>query len=181
MRPLRTAARTLLSAIFVYGGARAIADPEPLVPRAKPLADRLVPLLEKTDLRVPDDPRTLVRINGAAQVAGGLLLASGRLTRPAAGLLAGTLVPTTLVAHQFWAEDSAAQRQAQMVHFLKNLGLFGGLLLAAADTEGRPGLRWRTGRLLRDTRRSMRRTVRTARREARIARRAVSAGRHLPG
>ncbi len=35
------------------------------------------------------------------------------------------------------------ERRHQETHFMKNLGLFGGLLLAAADTQGRPGLAWR--------------------------------------
>ena len=33
---------------------------------------------------------------------------------------------------------------------MKNLGLLGGLLLAAVDTEGRPGLRWRAGHAIDD-------------------------------
>jgi hypothetical protein len=44
------------------------------------------------------------------------------------------------------------------MHFLKNLGLLGGLLLAAADTEGRPSIGWRAERLLRDRPR-MRKTI----------------------
>src|SRR4051812_24971068 len=180
MKPVRTTARALLSGVFVYGGMRALADPEKLVPRAKRVTDRVTPLLEKADPRLPTDPRTWVRINGATQVAGGLLLATGHLTRPAAALLAGTLVPTTLAGHPFWEAETTTDRRMHETQFLKNLGLLGGLLLAAADTEGKPGLRWRTGRLIRDARRSARRTVRTARREARIAKRAAVAGRHLP-
>jgi putative oxidoreductase len=181
MKPVRTAARALLSGIFVYGGMRALADPEKLVPQAKRVTDRVTPLLERADPRLPTDPRTWVRINGATQVAGGLLLATGHLTRPVAALLAGTLVPTTFAGHPFWEADTVTERRSHEVQFLKNLGLLGGLLLAAADTEGRPSLGWRTGRLVRDARRSARRTVRAARRDARIARRAASAGRHLPG
>lgn len=180
MRPIRTAGRGLLSAIFIVSGLRALADPEKLAPQAKRFADQLGPLLEKTDLRVPTDPVTLVRVNAATHVCGGLLLATGHCTRPAAAALAGSLIPTSVVGHPFWTIDDPEQRAGHQVHFLKNLGLLGGLLLAAADNEGKPSLRWRTGRLVRDKRRSMRRVARTARRETRIAAGAARYGRRLP-
>jgi putative oxidoreductase len=163
----------MLSAIFITSGVRGLTDPEALVPAAKRVTDGITPLLERADPRLPTDPRTLIRLNAAAQLVGGSLLATGHLTRPAAVLLAGSLVPTTIAAHPFWAEHDPAARRTQQIHFLKNLGLFGGLLLAAADTQGRPGLRWRAQHLMDETHRSMRRAVRTARREAKLARRAM--------
>ncbi|SDY18194.1 DoxX protein [Micromonospora pattaloongensis] len=181
MTPVRTAARALLSGIFVVSGARALANPEQLLPRAKRVTDRVSPLLQKLDARLPSDGRTLVQINGAAQLVGGVLLATGHATRPAAAVLAGSLVPTTMAGHPFWTVDDRVERQTQQIHFLKNLGLLGGLLLAAADTEGRPGLRWRTTHAVDDGRRALRRTVRSAKRDARIAVRSAAAARHLPG
>jgi uncharacterized membrane protein YphA (DoxX/SURF4 family) len=188
MKPVRAAARALLSGIFIMGGARSISDPGPHIAQAKRVTDRVTPLLEWTHPAIPTDVRALVRINGAVQVAGGLLLATGRLTRPAAAALAGTMVPTTLAGHPFWTVDDAAERASQRIHFLKNVGLLGGLLLAAVDTGGRPGLRYRTGHAVGHTGRavrrgghSVRRAVRTARRDARIAVRSASAARRLPG
>jgi len=181
MRPVRTTARALLSGIFVVSGARAVTSPEHHVARAKPLTDRIAPVLERTHDRIPTDPRALVRLNGAAQLVGGLLLATGHLARPAAALLAGSLIPTTIAGHPFWTTDDRSERQVHLVHFLKNLGLFGGLLLAVADTGGRPGVRWRTSRAMRDGRRSVRRAMRTARRDARIVVRSASTARRLPG
>ena len=35
-------------------------------------------------------------------------------------------------------------RAQQRIQFLKNLAIFGGLLIAAADTAGRPSLAWRS-------------------------------------
>jgi putative oxidoreductase len=180
MRPIRTAGRGLLSAIFIVSGLRALADPEKLAAPAKRFTDQLGPLLEKTELRVPTDPVTLVRINATTHVVGGLLLATGHCTRLAATALAGSLIPTSLSGHPFWTLDDPEERLVHQVHFLKNLGLFGGLLLAAADNGGRPSLRWRTARLVRDTRRSMRRGIRTTRREAWIAAAAARVGRRLP-
>ncbi|MDG4834778.1 DoxX family protein [Solwaraspora sp. WMMD1047] len=188
MRPVRSAARALLSGIFVVSGARSLANPEPFVDRARRVTDRVGPVLANAHPKLPTEPEPLVRLNGALQVAGGLLLATGHLTRPAAAVLAGTLVPTTLAGHPFWTIDDPAERRIHQVHFLKNLGLLGGLLLAAVDTEGRPGLRYRTShavgrteRALGRSGRSVRRSVRTARREARIAVRSAAAARRLPG
>lgn len=171
----------MLSGIFMVSGARSIADPEPFLARAKSVTDRVTPLLEQTHPRLPTDPATLVRFNGAVQLVAGLLLASGRFTRPAAAALAATLVPTTLAGHAFWSEPDSTERRQHEIHFLKNLGLFGGLLLAAADTAGRPGLRWRTSSAVRQGRRTAQRAVRTARRDARIAVRSAAAARRIPG
>jgi len=181
MRPVRTVARTLLSAIFVVSGARAVTDPETYVERAKRVTDRIDPVLRGVHEGIPTDAATLVRVNGVAQLVGGLLLATGHVTRPAAALLAGTLVPTTVAGHPFWAVDDPAQRAVHQVHFMKNLGLLGGLLLAAADTQGRPSLGWRTSHAVGGGRRRVRRAVRTARRDARIAVRSATTARRLPG
>lgn len=180
MKPVRSAARALLGAIFVVSGARNLANPDPLVPSAKRVTDRITPLLERTDPRLPTDPRTLVRIKAGVDLVGGLLLATGRLTRPSAAALAVNLVPTTFAGHPFWTYAAADRRQHQ-THFLKNLGLIGGLLLAAADTEGRPSLRYRTTHAVDRSQRSLRRAVKTARREAKIATVSVAAARRLPG
>jgi hypothetical protein len=71
--------------------------------------------------------------------------------------------------------------RGQQTPFLRNLALLGGLLLAAADTEGRPGLRYRTSHAVDRSQRSMKRAVRTARRDAKIAALSASAARKLPG
>lgn len=160
----------MLGAIFIASGARALVDSERLAIRAKPVTDRIAPLLERTDRRLPTEAKSLVQVNGAVQVASGLLLATGHATRPAAAVLAGSMVPTTLAGHPFWQEQDAATRRDQQLHFFKNVGLMGGLLLAAVDTEGRPGLRWRTAH-----------AIRTAKREARLARRAAAFGRRIGG
>jgi uncharacterized membrane protein YphA (DoxX/SURF4 family) len=171
----------MLSATFVANGAHALVNPDPLVPKAKRVTDRMAPLLDKAPDQLPTDVRTLVRVNGAVQAIAGLLLATGRGSRTAAAVLAGTLLPTTLAGHAFWEYEDPAERRAHQIQILKNLGILGGLLLAAVDTEGRPSLRYRTGRFVGDRRRSVERGVRAARRDARIAMKSASVGRHLPG
>jgi len=164
----------MLAAIFVVQGLAAFRQPAKLADRARPVTDRLEPTIRALHPSLPTDAETLVRVNGAAQVAGGVLLATGHATTPAALLLAGSLVPTTLAGHAFWDIEDPAQRNLQRVQFLKNVGLFGGLLLAALDKEGRPDLRWRTSH-------AARRALRTAKRDARIAAFAARAGHRLHG
>lgn len=181
MKPVRSLARVMLSGIFVVSGARTLQNPGRLVPAAKPITDRVTPLIQNLSPRVPTDTATLVRANAATQLVGGLMLATGKFSRPAALVLAGTLVPATAAGHPFWNNDDPVARNNNQIHFLKNLGLFGGLLLAAADTEGKPGLRWRAGHRIGHSRRSVQRVVRTARREAKIAARSAATARRLPG
>ncbi|MFE9689775.1 DoxX family protein [Micromonospora sp. NPDC005806] len=181
MKPVRSLARVMLSGIFVVSGARNLQNPGRLAAAAKPVTDRAAPLLQNLHPRIPTDTETLIRANSAVQVVGGLMLATGKFARPAALVLAGTLVPVTAAGHPFWNNDDPGARNNNQIHFLKNLGLFGGLLLAAADTEGKPGLRWRAGHRINHSRRSMQRAVRTARREAKIAVRSAATARRLPG
>lgn len=137
----RKIARPLLASMFVAGGIDAVRTPEPKEPKAERVAPKIA-----GPLGLPDDTVQLVKANGAVQVAAGLLLASGRVPRLAATALAVSLVPTTLAGHRFWEEDDEAARSGQKVHFLKNLSMMGGLILAATDTEGRPSLAWRVHR-----------------------------------
>ena len=160
----------MLASFFVLDGVRTLTRPEARVEAARPLTDRVTPLLERTDPRLPTDPLTLVRVKAAADVLAGLALATGRFTRPAAAVLAVGLVPHTL-----------AEKGGDREHLLRNLGLLGGLLLAVADTEGRPGLRYRTSHAVDRSQRSVRRAVRTAKREAKIAAASAAAARRLPG
>ena len=55
-------------------------------------------------------------------------------------------MPTTLAGHRFWEHEDPKERFGQLSHFLKNLGLLGGLLLAAVDTEGKPSVGYRARR-----------------------------------
>jgi len=180
MKPVRSAAHAMLASIFVASGIQVLLDPDSKADSAKRVTDRIGPLIEKIDPRLPSDTRSLIRIKAGVDVVAGLLLASGRLTRPAALALAVNTVPTTLAAHPFWTLPKA-ERTAHQTHFLKNLGLIGGLLLAAADTQGKPGLKYRTSHAVDRSQRGMKRAVRTARREAKIAALSATAARRLPG
>ena len=124
--PVRLIARPLLGAMFVTNGFDALRAPGP---RVQAVAGAGL-----------DKPEQLVRANGAAMLIGGLGLSTGRLPRLSALVLVGSLVPTTVVGHAFWSAPDSAAKTQQWIQFAKNLGLLGGLLLAAADTGGRESL-----------------------------------------
>ena len=117
---LRFIARCLFADIFLTAGYDALTHP----------AGR--PDLVAKTLPLPE-PELMVRINGAAMVAGGAALALGVKPRLAALGLAAVLVPTTYTGHQYWNQNDPAARRAQLVHFQKNVSLFGGLLTYALN------------------------------------------------
>lgn len=172
MSLLRHLARIMLSSMFITGGLDALLKPKPKVP----VADDVAPKVAAVMPGLPEqDTEALIRINGGVQVGAGALLALGRFPRPAALVLAATLAPTTLAGHRFWEERDKATRQHQQIHFLKNVSMFGGLLLAAMDTEGRPGLAWRTRHAAEHAGAAVRRGRRDARLTARAARAKLAA------
>ncbi|ADB34238.1 DoxX family protein [Kribbella flavida DSM 17836] len=170
MTVVRALARPLLSTIFVIQGVNSVRNPEPLVPKAQPVTDRLVPLVKKVappqvSDRIPETTVNLVRLNGAVQVLGGLALATGKGRRLGASLLAASLVPSTVAGHPFWQETDKQVKGVQRIQFLKNMSLLGGLLLAAVDTEGQPGLVWRASHGAKAAKRETKRGAKLAKRE----------------
>ena len=143
----RRIARPLLAASFVSGGIETLRNPDPRVEKAEAVAPQIAERLP-----LPDQTDQLVKINAVVQIGAGVLLAVGRVPRLAAAALAASLVPTTLAGHRFWEEDDPTRRAQQQVHFLKNLGMLGGLVLAVFDTEGAPSLGWWTKRAARRVR-----------------------------
>ena len=165
----RLVARPMLASAFVVGAVSALRNPSQQAAKAEPVTDRLVPLVRRAVPQLPDDPVTLVRINAATQIGAAFMLATGRAPRLSATVLAATLVPTTAAGHRFWEVDDATQKNQQRLHFFKNVSMLGGLIIAAGDTEGRPGVAWRARRAAKDARREARHLARSARREAKLA------------
>lgn len=150
----RRLARPMLAAIFVSSGIDVLRRPGPRAKVAAPVATKLA-----EPLPLPSDPEQLVKINAAVQVVAGSLLALGRFPRLAAAALGASLVPTTFGGHRFWEHDDPGQRSQQQIHFLKNTGLLGGLILAMVDTEGAPSLPWRARQAARRAQRKARRKL----------------------
>ena len=154
MTATRLIARPLLASTFVVGGVSALKNADALAIKAKPVVDRIRPALEKAapQVKIPDNTVTLVRVNAAAQILAAVALARGRAPRLSSTVLAASLLPTTVAGHQFWNETDPAAKTNQKIHFFKNLSMLGGLILAAVDTEGRPGVAWRAKHVARAAR-----------------------------
>lgn len=147
MSLIRAAGRTMLASFFVVNGAKSALKPEPLVADAEPIVAKAVPLAQRVapasvSPYIPEDTKTLVRLNGAAQVAGGLGLASGIGRRGASALLAASMVPHVL-ASKAGKDASPAERTAARSTLLRNVALLGATLIASQDTQGHPSLAYR--------------------------------------
>ncbi len=139
----------MLAAVFIGQGFDALRSPKPAAEAALPTLEGLQKLPEPIGSNVPSDPETFARVNAAVQIGGGLLLASGRLPRLASAALAFTVIPANLGAHMFWAETDQHLKAQKRREFLTDLSLLGGLIIASADTAGKPSLGWRGRRAAR--------------------------------
>jgi putative oxidoreductase len=118
MSVIREFGRLCLSAVFIVFGFDALRHPDYPAKRAK------------EELDVPE-PETAARANGTAMVLAGSAIALNMRPRLAELVLAGSLIPTTLAGHPFWKEQDPQQRRNQKIHFFKNVGLFGAMILLA--------------------------------------------------
>jgi putative oxidoreductase len=115
------AGRILLSLIFIISGAGKIFG---FSGTAAFMASQGLPLAS-----------LLLTATIALEIVGGLSLLLGFKARWLALLLFLFLIPTTIIFHNFWAASGEAM-QMQMGHFLKNLGIMGGLLYVVAYGAG---------------------------------------------
>jgi putative oxidoreductase len=143
---IRRLARPMLASIFIKGGVDTLLNPEPRVQAAAPLVEKVAPTLPEP---APSEPDQLVRIDAGVKIGAGVLLALGKFPRLASLALAASLIPTTVAGHAFWEKSDPSEKAAQQLHFVKNVSILGGLILAAVDTEGKPSLGWRGRRAAR--------------------------------
>ena len=140
---LRRIARPLLSAVFIGQGVETLRDPKVTLDAAQTAMTTLQSLPDPVGSKIPSDPETVARINAAVQVGGGLLLATGKLPRIASAALAFTVIPGSLGGHLFWNEPDPEVKVQKRRDLLTDLSLLGGLIIASADTAGKPSLGWR--------------------------------------
>ena len=130
----------MLAAYFVADGLDAVRAPEAHVARFR----KVQPLLERAGVPpvLSSDATMLARASGAVSAIAGLCLATGRKPRTAALTLAVLNIPVTVDNNPFWEADGE-ERKERLKGMMRGLGLGGGLLLAAADRDGKPSLGWR--------------------------------------
>lgn len=114
--------RLLIAAIFLVSGIAKLTDTPGTVAH---MAAMGIPY-----------PENLAIIAGTAEVLGAIAIATGFLTRIASFGLILFLIPTTLIFHAFW-NDTDQERMSQMVNFMKNLAIIGGLAVLMAQGAGR--------------------------------------------
>ena len=119
------AGRILLASIFILSGVMKLLNTEETVGY---MASQGIPAA--TPLAI---------LAGLVEVVGGLMVLTGFATRLGALALFAFLIPTTLIFHDFWALEGA-ERKMQMVNFMKNLSVMGGLLMVVAFGPGRYSL-----------------------------------------
>ncbi len=123
MRTLtRALSRCLLAGIFVHSGYQMFNNPERYAKRAA------------SALPLPEEPM-IAKANGVAMMVAGSTFALGILPRLSARFLQLNLIVATYVGHAFWKLEKPEDRPQQITQFLKNVGLFGGLLLYTSSTR----------------------------------------------
>jgi putative oxidoreductase len=114
--------RLLMAAIFLMSGIAKLTDTPGTV-------------AHMTGMGIPYAD-TLAIVAGVAEILGAISIALGLLTRVGAVGLILYMIPTTLIFHAFW-NYHGAERLPQMVNFMKNLAIIGGLAALAAFGAGR--------------------------------------------
>lgn len=138
MSIVRRLARPMLAATFIDTGLSTLRRPGPQVDQVRPLVNQVA-----GPLHLPTDPELFLRVDGVLMVGAGSLLALGRMPRLAALALVAAAAPAAYAEIVQWREKDPEQRQVRRAGLLTRFGLIGGALLAAVDTDGRPGLVWR--------------------------------------
>ena len=93
---VRRLARPLLASVFVAAGIDALRHPGLRSQQAAQLLGK-VPDQVPGAQSAAKDPDLFVRVNGAALLGGGILLATGRMPRLASTVLAASIIPTTAI------------------------------------------------------------------------------------
>lgn len=114
--------RIALAAIFVWSGSGKITG---FSDTAGYIASKGLPL-----------PAVLTAITIFVELGLGLAIVIGWKTRIAALLIALWLIPTSFLFHNFWSAP-AADAMMQQINFMKNVSIFGGMLLLIAFGPGR--------------------------------------------
>ena len=130
--PLEFAGRILLGLYFLVPGLMKIPGFDNMVAY---MTQHGVPLV------VP-----LLVVTTVLQIVGGLALIAGWQTRLFAFLLSGLTLVINLYMHDFWNVYDGADQGHEMQNFIKNLGIFAGLLILAAHGAPRLSLDARMGR-----------------------------------
>jgi putative oxidoreductase len=121
-RTLIVVARVLMAVIFLLNGLG--------------IVDQSMAARELAATGLPAGIVPLMMLGARAlEVVAGTALALGIYPQWASVALLVFLVPTTFVAHAFWSAAGTPRFTPQLVNFLKNICMWGGLLFVACTTD----------------------------------------------
>ncbi len=113
--------RLLLTTIFLASAVATISDWQA---PAKLMADKGLPAVD-----------ALLAIAVVLEIVGGLMVLLGLNARWGGVVLLVFLVPVTIIMHDFWAVPKE-QQQMEMINFMKNVSIMGGVLMIVALGAG---------------------------------------------
>jgi putative oxidoreductase len=116
------AARILISQIFILSGAMKVMDPASTAAQMEGRGMFWIPFF--------------LWSAAAVELGGGLSLLVGYKARLGALALFLFLIPVTLTFHNFWTYPDPKEQQQNMILFMHNLTLMGGLILLMAFGPG---------------------------------------------
>ena len=132
--------RILIAAIFVVSGAEKFMD---LGATAAAIEAKNLPIPQMLATNLPTGwtmPYTLAAATAALELGGGVLIVLGWQTRLFALLLAIFSAIAAYYFHDFWHYPPGGEHTNNMIHFMKNVSMIGGLLMLAGVGAGRYSL-----------------------------------------
>ena len=172
---VRRIARAALGAYFVNEAVKCFRETDVQAQSAAPFVEFVS---RESGQKVPNDPKMIVQAQGALMGLGGVALITGKFPRGAALMLTPVTAANAYMHEAFWAEKDPTVRAAKQTSFFRTLAITGGVLLAAADTQGKPGLAWRASQSVAASRRELNRAAASARREMKLL--SAQAGNAFP-
>ncbi|SIS41147.1 Uncharacterized membrane protein YphA, DoxX/SURF4 family [Corynebacterium appendicis CIP 107643] len=141
---IRKLARPMLASVYIADGVKTVTNSSEYANDAERVVETIKSALPSQYAQyIPSDPETVAKINGGLKIGAGSTFALGKAPRLSAGLLAVSTVGTLLGRNAFWEAKNEDDKQRRRNGAMTNVALLGGVLLASADTEGKPGLAWR--------------------------------------
>ena len=114
--------RVLLSLIFLLSAANKLQGWQGTV---QMMADKGLPA-----------PEALLSVAVGLELVGGVMLVLGLYARWGAVALLLFILPVSVIMHNFWALPEGEQRMGEMISFMKNFTIVGGLLFVLAMGAG---------------------------------------------
>nr|WP_269076546.1 DoxX family membrane protein [Arthrobacter antioxidans] len=162
---VRVIARPLIASSFVVSGVDRLRTAGATAPQLKPVLTGVAKIVPSAGA-ITGNEKLVGQVLGATQVGAAVLLGIGRFSRVAALLLTLTTTVNALVDYRSADASSPEGKKARRSQLLKNLSLIGAVLLAAVDTNGRPGIAWRAEHLATDARRQLKKADKAVRKTA---------------